>query len=96
MASHATRLDEASIPAFTRGTRLRHDAVRGQWVLLAPEKAFMADEIALEILRLIDGVVTLAAIIDILAASFQAPRAQVAKDVLTLARALGEKGLLRG
>jgi pyrroloquinoline quinone biosynthesis protein D len=88
-------LDEDSIPAFTRGTRLRHDEVRGQWVLLAPEKAFLPDEIALEILRLVDGSVSLAAIIDTLAARFEAPRAQVAADVLALARDLADRRLLQ-
>ncbi len=89
-------LDEDSVPAFTRGTRLRHDEVRGLWVLLAPEKAFLPDEIAMEVLKLVDGSVSLGAIIDTLAARFVAPRAEVAADVLTLARDLADKRLLRG
>ena len=43
------------VPAFRRGVKFRFDAVRDAWVLLAPEKLFMPDEIAVEILKLIDG-----------------------------------------
>lgn len=88
-------MDEDSVPAFTRGTRFRHDDAREQWVLLAPERVFVPDEIAVEILRLIDGMVRLGAIIDLLAARFEAPRDVVSRDVLTLANELAAKGLLR-
>jgi pyrroloquinoline quinone biosynthesis protein D len=88
-------MDEDSVPVFTRGTRLRHDAARSQWVLLAPERAFVPDEIAIEILRLVDGATRLGAIIDVLAARFEAPREVVSGDVLDLANGLAAKGLLR-
>jgi pyrroloquinoline quinone biosynthesis protein D len=47
--------DLASVPSFRRGVKFRFDAVREAWVLLAPEKLFMPDEIAVEILKLVDG-----------------------------------------
>ena len=31
------------VPSFNRGFRLRHDEVRGGWVVLAPERLFMLD-----------------------------------------------------
>ena len=49
------QVDTASVPRFRRGIKLRQDAARGGWVLLAPEKAFMLDAIAAEILQLVDG-----------------------------------------
>jgi pyrroloquinoline quinone biosynthesis protein D len=89
-------MDENSIPAFTRGTRLRQDDARGQWVLLAPERAFVPDEIAVEILRLVDGATRLGTIIDRLAGRFEASRDIVSQDVLELVNGLAAKGLLRG
>jgi pyrroloquinoline quinone biosynthesis protein D len=89
-------MDENSIPAFTRGTRLRHDDARKQWVLLAPERAFVPDEIAVEILRLVDGATRLGTIIDGLAGRFEASRDIVSQDVLELVNGLAAKGLLRG
>ena len=88
-------MQQNSIPAFTRGTRFRHDDARAQWVLLAPERAFLPDEIAVEILRLVDGASSLGAIVDILAARFEAPRDRVCADVLALANMLESRGLLR-
>ena len=44
-----------SVPAFNRGFRLRHDQVRGSWVVLAPERLFLLDEPAVEVLKLVDG-----------------------------------------
>ncbi len=89
-------MDESSVPSFPRGVRLRHDEARNQWVVLAPERAFVPDEIALEILRLVDGEATLAGIIDTLAARYAAPREEIAADVLGMVDDLAGKGALRG
>jgi pyrroloquinoline quinone biosynthesis protein D len=85
---------ESAIPRFARGFRMRRDAVRDTWVVLGPERAFVPDAIAAEVLQHVDGSMTFAAIIDTLAARYAAPRAQIAADVLTLAGDLAEKGLL--
>ena len=42
-------------PRLARGMKLREDKARGQWVVLGPERMFVPDPIALEILRLVDG-----------------------------------------
>jgi pyrroloquinoline quinone biosynthesis protein D len=81
-----------SVPRFKRGVKFRFDAVREAWVLLAPEKLFMPDEIAVEILKLIDGVRTLDAIIDDLAARFDAPRDLIATDVAAVLQDLSARG----
>jgi len=85
-------LDEAGVPRFCRGIKFRHDAVRGAWVVLGPERAFLPDAPAVEVLRLIDGARSLGGIIDDLAARFDAPRAVIAEDVGVMLRDLSDKG----
>jgi pyrroloquinoline quinone biosynthesis protein D len=63
-------------------------------VLLAPERVFVPDDIAVEILRRCDGVATVAAIADALAEKFGAAREEVARDVLEMLQDLAEKGVV--
>jgi pyrroloquinoline quinone biosynthesis protein D len=63
-------------------------------VLLAPEKLFMPDETAVEILKLVDGARSLGAICDDLAARFDAPRDLIATDVTSTLQDLAAKGAL--
>jgi len=79
---------------FARGYRLQHDRVRTQWVVQAPERAFVADPVAGEILRRVDGARTLGAIIDDLAAAYAAPRETIAADVLAMVADLAARGVL--
>nr|WP_237561504.1 pyrroloquinoline quinone biosynthesis peptide chaperone PqqD [Frateuria defendens] len=74
--------------------RLRRDLVRDQWVLLAPERVIELDDIAYEVVSRIDGVRSVDALVDILAAEFDADRAQVAADVLDLLDDLVAKRVL--
>jgi pyrroloquinoline quinone biosynthesis protein D len=60
----------ASIPCFAPGMKLRHDAARDRWTVMGPERMFLPDETALEILRLVDGQRSVDAIIDDLARAF--------------------------
>lgn len=90
----AARIDAASVPRLPRGVRLRFDEERRRWTLLAPERVFVPDEIAAEILRLCDGVATVAAIADALAAKFGAPREEVARDVTEMLQGLADKGVV--
>jgi len=85
----------ASIPAFNRGFRLRHDSVRNAWVILAPERLFLLDEPAVEVLKLVDGARSVPDIIDALAARFDAPRAAIATDVEAMLQDLADKGAIR-
>jgi pyrroloquinoline quinone biosynthesis protein D len=87
--------DEASIPCFSPGVRMREDAVRGGWVVLAPERLFMPDEHALAVLKLVDGVRNVGAIVDSLAVSYDAPRDLIAGDVVVMLQDLAAKGALR-
>ena len=85
---------EATVPKFARGVRLKFDAARQAWVLLAPERLFLPDEHAVEILKLVDGARTAGAIADDLAARFAAPRTAIAEDVAVMLADLVEKGAL--
>lgn len=80
------------VPKFRRGTKFRFDAVRDAWVLLAPEKLFMPDEIAVEILKLVDGDRTIDAMVDDLAARFAAPRSVIDRDVAAALEKLAMRG----
>jgi pyrroloquinoline quinone biosynthesis protein D len=76
--------------------RLREDTTRGQWVVMGPERMFVPDETALEVLRLIDGVRCVDAIVDALAVKFDAPRGEIAADVLAMLEELAAKGVVVG
>lgn len=81
-------------PRFASGVRLHHDQARSRWVVMAPERMFVPDETALEVLRLVDGVRDLDAMVDALAAKFDAPRDVIATDVRKLVEDLIARGAL--
>ncbi|WP_137180590.1 pyrroloquinoline quinone biosynthesis peptide chaperone PqqD [Roseomonas sp. AR75] len=83
-----------AIPRLARGVKLREDAARGRWVVLAPERMFVPDEIALEVLRLLDGARSLDAVVEELAARFAAPREEIAADVAELLADLAARGIV--
>jgi len=86
---------EASVPALARGVKFRFDEVRQRWVLLAPERLFVPDDQAVEILKLVDGSRSLGGIVDELAARFNAPRDLIAGDVAAMLADLSVKGAIR-
>jgi pyrroloquinoline quinone biosynthesis protein D len=85
---------ETSVPNLPRGVKLRFDKARDAWVLLAPERVFMPDQIAVEILKRCDGKAALSDVIDDLANTFSAPRDQVATDVKAMLQELADKGMI--
>jgi pyrroloquinoline quinone biosynthesis protein D len=87
-------IDPAAVPRLKPGVKFRFDRSRDAWVLLAPERLFMPDEIAVEILKLVDGERTAAAIVDQLCAAFEAPREVIEADVLAMLDDLRGKGAL--
>ena len=93
MPENATIASDAK-PRLPRGVRLAHNEAHGGWVLLAPERLFKADAIAVEILKRCTGEVTFDAIVDDLASTFAAPRERINADASTLLRGLAEKKLL--
>lgn len=78
-------------PAMPRHLRLRHDAGRGRWVLLAPERILTPDEIAVAVLKLCDGTRTVDEIAATLAADYEASFDDVRSDIIDLLQELADK-----
>jgi pyrroloquinoline quinone biosynthesis protein D len=93
--SERPQVHDGAVPALARGVKLRFDQARDAWVLLAPEKVLMPDQVAIEILKRCDGKAPVTAIVDDLVATFSADRDQVATDVRAFLQDLADKGLLR-
>ena len=81
-----------SRPRLPRGVRLKHDDVRGEWLLLAPERVVKANAVAVAVLERCDGARTLDAIVDDLATTYHADRAIIDRDVRKL---IGDLALKR-
>jgi pyrroloquinoline quinone biosynthesis protein D len=81
-------------PKLPRGVRLVHNEAQGGWVLLAPERVFKADAIAAEIVKRCTGEATVAAIVDDLAKTFNAPRERIEADVTAMLTGLTDKQLI--
>ena len=87
-------VSEASRPVLPRHARLKFDETRQRWVILAPERVLAPDEIAVEVLQLCDGVRSVEAMIDQLAAKYAADRGAISADVIAMLQDLADKGFL--
>ena len=87
-------MNGGSTPRFARGMKLSRDAARDRWVVMGPERMFVPDDIALEILKLVDGLRSIDAITDDLAARFAAPRDEIHGDTLAMLEDLSVKGVV--
>ncbi|MBV8449984.1 MAG: pyrroloquinoline quinone biosynthesis peptide chaperone PqqD [Hyphomicrobiales bacterium] len=90
----ASSLSGASRPRLPRGVRLKHDDIRNEWLLLAPERVLKTNAIAVEILKRCTGEKSLDAIVDDLASTFTAERSRVDNDVRALLTELATKRLV--
>ncbi|MBU1212086.1 MAG: pyrroloquinoline quinone biosynthesis peptide chaperone PqqD [Alphaproteobacteria bacterium] len=84
-----------SILRLPRHIKLRHDAGRGRWIILAPERVFEPDETSVEVLKLCDGERTVGAISTLLAEQYQAPVDVITADVIEMLQDLADKGVLK-
>lgn len=78
-----------------RHIKFRHDEGRGKWLVLAPERVFEPDEIAVEVLKQCDGERTVKEIAAILAADYQAPVDVILNDIIAMLQELTDKGVLK-
>jgi len=85
---------EESVPRLARGTRLQFDRHRDQWIVQAPERLFILDPIALEIIQRCDGVASVTAIVDALAAKYNAPREVILSDVNKMLQDFADRGVM--
>ena len=92
--SRNVSVTEASRPVLPRHAKLKFDETRKVWVILAPERVLAPDEIAVEVLQLCDGVRSVEAIIDQLAAKYTADRGAISTDVIAMLQDLADKGFL--
>lgn len=82
------------VPRLPRGVRLRHDAVRNQHVLLAPERTFDLDANAVMVLELVDGQRSVRDIAGMLAEKFTAEVSVIEADILVMLNDLATKRVL--
>ena len=83
-----------SVPRLPAGVKLRFDKQRDKWIVLAPERLFVPDPIALEVIKRCDGAASVSAIVDDLAKTFDAERAVIERDVGALLQDLADKGVM--
>jgi pyrroloquinoline quinone biosynthesis protein D len=90
-----TVITAASKPAMPPYIKLRHDAGRNRWIILAPERLFDPDAIAVEVLKLCDGARTVGDISEQLAIEYNAPRADIEADIIAMLQDLADKGVVK-
>ena len=88
-------VDQQTRPYLPSYLKLRHDAGRGRWVLLAPERILTPDETAVAVLKLCDGKRTVEEIAKALAAEYAAPVEVIKVDIQELLQGLADKGYVR-
>jgi pyrroloquinoline quinone biosynthesis protein D len=94
MTAEAPVISGSSVVKLARGVRLREDPVRGQTVLLAPERAMAVDDIAVRIVQALDGKRTLDQIAADFAEEFEAPAVEIADDVKAFVHELAIRRML--
>ena len=83
-------------PSLPAHIKLRHDAGRGRWHVLAPERVFEPDPIAVEILKRCDGATSVAQIAADLASEYNAPLEEILGDTISMLQELTDKGVVKG
>ena len=88
-------LDEKHIPKLPRHAKLRFDEARKKWIINAPERVFELDDIASEIIQLVNGESSIEMIVDELCKKFDgAPKELISKDTLSMLQSLADKGFI--
>jgi pyrroloquinoline quinone biosynthesis protein D len=90
-----TVISADSKPFLPRHIKLRQDAARGTWTILAPERVFTPDDIAVAVLQLCDGARAVDAIAAELAAAYAAPKERILGDVVSMLQDLADKGVVK-
>ncbi|MEI9901299.1 MAG: pyrroloquinoline quinone biosynthesis peptide chaperone PqqD [Hyphomicrobium sp.] len=88
-------ITSASKPAMPPYIKMRHDAGRGRWIILAPERLFDPDPIAVEVLKLCDGQRSVGEITEALAKEYNAPREDIEADIIAMLQDLADKGVVK-
>lgn len=83
-----------SKPALPRHIKLRHDAARNAWTILAPERIFTPDAIAVAVLKLCDATRSVEDIAQELSTTYSAPKDRILADVTSMLQDLADKGVV--
>jgi len=87
-------LNIEAMPRLAPHVHFRFDKKRERWVVLAPERLLLPDEIAVEVLKLCDGSLSIAAMVASLTERYEISDETASKDVLELLQDLTDKGIL--
>ncbi len=90
-----TVIAAVSRPWLPRHVKLRHDAARGTWTILAPERVFTPDEIAVAVLQRCDGKRTVEDMAQDLSGIYDAPKERILADIVAMLQELSDKGVVK-
>ena len=88
------KIENDLVLRFPKHVKFRYNEPRKEWVLNAPEKLVKPDNIAVEILKLIDGEKTVIEISEKLSKKFNASYEVILADVKVLLQQLADKGFV--
>ena len=88
------KIKDAIIPKFPKNVRFKYNKARKEWVILAPERLVNLDQIAVEILHLVDGERSVKNIASELSKKFNAPNDIILSDVKEMLQDLSDKGFI--
>ena len=84
-----------SVPRLAPHMKLRFDKARDTWTIQAPERSFMLDPIAHQVVSRLDGVVAVGGVVEDLCRSFpDAPADVIEADVIKMIQDLADKSVL--
>ncbi len=88
-------LQKEDVPILPRHAKLRFDEARKKWIINAPERVFELDEVAAEIMQLVDGLLSIDSIVKKLLKKYEeASEQEVTLDVLSMLQSLADKGFI--
>ena len=88
------KINESVVPRFPKHVKFKYNKPRDEWVILAPERLVKLDDIAVEILKLIDGKKTVKIISTEVSEKFKAPSEVILSDVKEMLQQLSDKGFI--
>ena len=89
-----TIIGASSVPRLPRHIKMRYDTARDCWLILAPERVFTPDAIAVAVLQLCDGSRSVDTIAAELAQTYNAPRDRILSDIIPMLQDLADKGVV--
>ena len=89
------KISENVKPKFPKHVKFRHNKARDEWVILAPERLVKLDQVAVEVLKLVDGQNSVNQISEQLSKKFNAPRETIIEDVIVMLQELSDKGFIQ-